>query len=1047
MLKIYSASAGSGKTHLLTESYLKLLLLNDTDFRRILAVTFTNKATDEMKSRIVEELHRIIVAPETSLFLKDAGAGSVERCQQRAKQALPAILHDYSSFTVSTIDRFFQQVLRAFTREVGVNEGYTLELDTEKSLEIIIDRMYASLGAKENIDLLHWLIDFSENKLEEGASWDVKRDLFSLSEELFKETFRLNQASIRTEIEDKEKLRNFRTELKTIQHNFREKLKKIGKRALGVMDTNGLVYSQFKGASMSQFKRFHAFAQGEVCDLTKTFIELHNNLETWTTQKTGHQTTVAIASAYHSGLNRCITDVLNLYDDDRILYNTAVEIDRNFFRLALLGDISRHLSAYTEEKNLLFIQDTTELLNKIIEKADAPFIYEKTGTRIDHYMIDEFQDTSNMQWQNFLPLLKESLASGKNNLIVGDVKQSIYRFRNSNWQLLTQIEEFFDRSRCERHTLQKNWRSKEGIVAFNNRLFGWIKEQTGNKNEKELFDAVAEAYADVQQEVAPNKKDTGGYIRLSFIEDTKEEKWHEKVKERLPRDLEQLQAQGVSLGDIGILVRKNAEAKEIARLLLDYRQEHPESPYRFDIVSDEALEVSSSKAVQLLLAALGYIANPFSDTVRFRLLLLHEQLSWQVSGLSDKKFMLFSDGINDDPFLAALRRTPGNSLYELTENLVSRFSGIFGENDVIFIQSFLDIILEFSSRDSQELSLFLEWWENSGIKRKISLPDTQDAIRIMTVHKSKGLEFKHVILPFCEWKTNTDSSKGDILWCSSSAVPFNEFTFLPVKYGKKLAETLFEKEYIEERKLVFIDNLNAFYVALTRAKEQMFIYTPLPKTGATTFSSVSAFLYGCFGREVSPDSSEVCFGRPVLATPAATGGEKECKESPTLCYAGKGNRLLLRLKRTFSYEQQDDKRGFGIFMHRILSRIKDKNDLENVVSELVDTGDLLPQNASELLALLKQKIAHPLAKAWFEPGREVLSEHPILSAAGIKIPDRIVFDSAAGEVEVIDYKLGDKEEERYLRQVKTYCGLLEQMGYKQPKGYLWYVSLDKVVKI
>ena len=1055
MFKIYSASAGSGKTHLLTKRYLRLLMSDNVDFRRILAVTFTNKATDEMKNRIVDELYKIAIEPESSIFLSDlqkAKAARPDDLQRKARQILQTILHDYSSFSVSTIDKFFQQILRAFTREIGLNEGYTLELDIDKSLDLIIDRIYASLGAKENADLLNWLIDFSENKLEEGSSWSVKRDLSSLSKELFKEAFRLNKKDIRAEIEDKEKLKNFRKKLKAIQHDFREKIKEVGCKALALMSDNGLAYSQFKGGGNSPLKYFHAFARGEIIELKPTFVNLYNNLDNWSTKTTDSPTLAAIESVYHAGLNQRVGDIIELYGEEFVYYNTAEVIDSSFFRLALLGDISRHLTAYADEKNVLFIQDTTELLNKIAGNADAPFIYEKAGTRIDHYMIDEFQDTSKMQWQNFLPLLKESLSAGKDNLIVGDVKQSIYRFRNSDWRLLSEgVAKDLPQYSPKREPLKTNWRSKEVVVDFNNRFFEWVKNygsthSTDDGFEKELFDAVSTAYEDVRQEVSPQKKDSGGYVRLSFIEDSKEVDWREEVKTRLIADLIQLQQQGAALRDIGILVRWNDDAKAVVQTLLDYRREHPDSPYKFDVVSDEALEVASSKAVQLLLTAFRYLANPESETFRFQLALQIEQLRLRQSGGGGIDMDRISIDDENNRLFIDLLNVPRNSLYEMCEALLAKFSPLFGDEDTIFVQSFLDIVLDYGSNENQELTLFLEWWENSGVKRRIAIPATQDAIRIMTIHKSKGLEFNHVIIPFCYWKTDLDASKDNILWCQPSTAPFNEFTYLPIKYGKKLAETIFEREYYEEKKYAFIDNLNALYVALTRAKEQLFIYAPQPR--GSVFSAINSILFHCFEHDLPEEGvGEVAFGTMEPLATVVAKEEKDEEKSPPLYSADKGSRLKLRLKRSFSFGQNDHKRAFGIFMHKVLSEIKSREDLEAVVAEMIDSGDIALSQADELMALLREKLEQPAVKEWFDPDKEVLREHPILSSKGIKIPDRVMVDNTTGATTVVDYKFGDIENDRYLKQVGNYCLLMKQMGYKEVKGYLWYVTLDKIIAV
>lgn len=1050
MLDIYSASAGSGKTHLLTNYYLRLLLIGNVDFRKILAVTFTNKATDEMKRRIIEELYQIAVNPQLSDFFKDLSSDKNKwlRLQNRANVVLRIMLHDYSSFSVSTIDKFFQQILRNFTREIGVNDNYTLELDTEKSLEIVIDRIYASLASKENTDLLRWLIVFSENKLEEGYSWNVKKDLTSLSRELFKETYRLHQATIQTEIENKEKLKEFGKEIKEIKHKFRLKLKKIGVKALAIMNKKGLTPEDFKGGMRSPFKIFIHLVNGDIPELKESFFKLHNTLSEWTAKNTDLQLVQAIKEAYEEGLNECVGELIDLFNTEFVLYNSADAVDQCFFKFALLGDISRHLSNYAQEKNLLFILDTTELLNKIVGNADAPFIYEKVGTRIDHYMIDEFQDTSKLQWQNFLPLLKESLSSHKKNLIVGDVKQSIYRFRNSDWQLLSKkVEADLNLFDFKRETLEFNWRSSSQIVAFNNHLFGWLKGMENVKDkwsQNALSSIVKEAYADVEQKIPPQHlKKTAGYVRLSFIENTKEISWKDEVLRRLPLDLENLQSRGISLRNIAILVRKKSEAALIAQTLLEYKQKHPDSPYKYDVVSDEALKINSSKAVQLILAALHYLDNPGSDTARFHVILQFERLKQQRSGVTDINVDRLLAEVNDKSFLLEIEKKAKGTLYEIVENLLFVYNKLFDDNDKIFLQSFLDIVLDFSSHNNQELSLFLEWWDKNGEQKNISIPDMQDAVRIMTIHKSKGLGFENVIIPFCDWKTDLDTSKDSILWCKTKTFPFNNFSFLPVKYSSKLINTVFEKEYKEERKYAFIDSLNTLYVAYTRAEKQMLIYTPLSKKiDEKDFSSVSNILSACF----APLSTmEVHFGQMESMKRQREFNQNE-EKSPDLYYADKGSRLKLRLRQEISFDEKENKRGYGIFMHKVLSKIEKKENLYDIVREMYENGNIKSIQTSELITLLEKKLNNPSVRRWFDGSMIVYSERPVLSSErGIKIPDRVMFVPGTKEIEVVDYKFGEKEDTVYSKQIMTYCRLIKDMGFENVRGYLWYVSLDKVV--
>ena len=778
---------------------------------------------------------------------------------------------------------------------------------------------------------------------------------------------------------------------------------------------------------------------------------MQNTLSEWTAKSANPQLTQIIKEAYEEGLNECIGELIDLYEKEYLLYNSADAVDQCFFKFALLGDISRHLSSYAQEKNLLFILDTTELLNKIVGSADAPFIYEKVGTRIDHYMIDEFQDTSKLQWQNFLPLLRESLSSHKKNLIVGDVKQSIYRFRNSDWRLLSEkVEADLDLFEIKRDTLRFNWRSCPQIVAFNNRLFTWLKniesDREGEWSKNVLSSIVKKAYADVEQKIPPQHvSQSAGYVRLSFIENTKDLNWKDEVLRRLPLDLEDLQSRGVSLRDIAILVRKKNEAALVAQTLLEYKQKHPNSPYKYDVVSDEALRINSSKAVQLILATLHYLDNPGSSTARFYMILQFEYLKQQKVGVHNIDIDQILVEITNKSIFFEIEEKAKGTLYEIVENLLNIYNQLFDDNDKIFLQSFLDVVLDFSSCNNQELSLFLEWWNKNGEQKNISIPDMQDAVRIMTIHKSKGLGFENVIIPFCDWKTDLDPSKENILWCKTETSPFNQFSFLPVKYSSKLINTVFEKEYKEERKYAFIDNLNTLYVAYTRAQKQMLIYTPLSKKmSEKDFSTVSNILSACF----TPLSAEdIHFGQMESIKQRKQSDRNE-EKSPDLYYADKISRLKLRFRQEISFDEKNKKRGYGIFMHKVLSRIERKEDIYSTVQEMYENGNLKNVQISELTTLLEDKLNNPLVKRWFDGSMTIYLERPVLSSEeGIKIPDRVMLIPKTKEIEIVDYKFGEREDPVYSKQIKIYCRLMRDMGFNHVKGYLWYVSLDKVVSI
>ena len=570
MLTVYRASAGAGKTHKLTGEYLTLLFTGPGAFRRILAVTFTNKATDEMKTRIVDELYNLASGRKSDYveLLKSAYSLTEIQVRKQAAQILIDILHDYSAFNISTIDLFFQQTKRACTREIGLQGGYGIEMDQELVLTTAIDNLLSDLEKPESKDLLGWLLRFAEDKIESGGEWNLRKDIMALSREVFKESYKAFSEAVGRDIEDKKALEDYKNELYGIIRSVEATAKELGERGLAILNKYGLKVTDFKGGSRSPLTLLDRLVQGEMKEPSATFIGLADNLDGCFTKTVSLGTRQIIGCAFEDGLNDCIKGIISLFGN-LTAYNTAREIVRYYYTLGILTDVSRQIAAYREEKNVMLIADTTELLSKVIEGSDAPFIYEKTGTHVDHYMIDEFQDTSGMQWNNFRPLIEESLAHSRDNLIVGDVKQSIYRFRNSDWKLLDeQVQADFSPEVVHEETLKDNWRSCRNIVEFNNALFTTLPgvlqavynealsvSSLSEEQRAAFFTKIMSAYDKSFQQGPPPFMQKDGHVRIEFLSGDNEKDWKEEALGRLPGVLEKLQDNGYALKDIAILVR------------------------------------------------------------------------------------------------------------------------------------------------------------------------------------------------------------------------------------------------------------------------------------------------------------------------------------------------------------------------------------------------------------------------------------------------------------------------------------------------------------
>jgi ATP-dependent exoDNAse (exonuclease V) beta subunit len=1057
MLTVYRASAGSGKTHKLTGEYLKLLFGGNSAYRHILAVTFTNKATDEMKGRIVEELYNLASRRKSDYIavLSEAYEGiSEKQVRAKAKEILITILHDYAAFNISTIDRFFQQTMRAFTREIGLQGGYGIEMDQELVLSAAIDNLLGDLEKPECKELLNWLLRFAEDKVENGGEWNLRREIMSLSREVFKENYKAFSEQVSRDIEDKKALETYKNELYAIVRSTEQAAKTFGEKGLNVMAQFGLRASDFKGGSRSPFFYFEKLAKGEMKEPTATFIGLADNEGACYAKTTPQAVVQIIGTAFESGLNVCIKEVISLFEKLTDYY-TAKEIVRFYYTLGILNDVSHQIAAYRKEKNIMLIADTTELLTKVIDNSDTPFIYEKTGTYVEHYMIDEFQDTSQMQWNNFRPLIRESLAHKHSNLIVGDVKQSIYRFRNSDWKLLdAQVQKDFRFEQVQEETLWDNWRSFRQIVEFNNAMYATaprllqalyndvLETSSLPAEEKLLFQSrIVAAYDKSEQSVPPKFQDTEGHIKVDFLTGDEDIDWKEEALQRLPAALERLQDTGYALQDIAILVRTNQEGASVADALLSYKEEHPSDRYRYDIISDDSLYVGSSSAVRFILALLEHLKNPDDLTRKQMALFAYASLTGQFKDLS-------SDFPTD--VRQALDILSRQSIYEMTEGLFRLFADRFPDNEQVFVQAFFDMVLEFSQKENASLDRFLKWWSDSGSRKTIATPDGQNAIRILTIHKSKGLGFKVVILPFCDWEIDHRPFQQVILWCRPSARPFNRLHLVPVRYSQGLARTLFAKDYFEERLHCYIDNLNTLYVAFTRAKEELIVFAPRPKkvdekTGAVDkISSISGLLWGSLQSSFDFDTESGSFEQGASTHPVSAKSEKAAIEIPMghLFSVSPGDRLQLRLQgKDFFFDTPQRK--YGNLMHEILSSIITTNDVSSAVENYCLQGIINREEALDLVIQLTELLSRPEVTEWFDGSSRILNEVDILVGKGqTRRPDRVMIKD--NKVVVVDYKFGETQSSHYHTQVKTYQRLIRQMGYPQVEGYLWYISLNKI---
>ena len=1083
-LTVYSASAGSGKTFTLAVEYIKLLFKSRYEYRHILAVTFTNKATAEMKARIILELNNLAInepSPATHKIKNEIDLPP-EQITREAKIIRNYLLHDYSRFSVGTIDNFFQRILTSFARETGLQFGFNLELDNRKILEQAVDNLMDNLNGKS--ELTDWLIRFAENRVEEGRNWNFRDSLIDLGMEIFAENYQGIENKFQLGGSDSflKKLNEYQKELYKIIRLFENTLESYGNEGLKIISEHSLEIGDFKYGASSVPRYFWYLAEKDRLKISPRPRDINaiDNQDGWVKETSEKKN--EIIAAVNGGLNEVLKRTIEYYNKSFREYFTAVSINKNLFSYGILADIEQQIREITHENNLFLLSDVPGFLNKIINGNEAPFIYEKTGNHFKYFMIDEFQDTSTIQWENFKPLIINSISEGYENMVVGDIKQSIYRWRNSDWNILASLiagdKNVFD---VDNKSLKENWRSKRNIVDFNNKLFEAAKKllddlfvsglEERNQSIKGLgIDTISGVFSDHIQELPGGEDREGGYVEISIV-DSGKEKWESKVLEKLPGLVNDLLNKGLRPGEIAILVRKKDQAVNVMESLLGYMNNKKEHREIYNLISDDSLFIRNSEAVKFLLGMLRYFLNPEDDINRGWLLYYLNRKDKtirndviEISELFDKDdrknmlISLFPAELKEN--LSGFKNLP---LFELTENLIRVFNLNKIEDEIPFILAFQDLVIEYSKTESSGMMQFMEWWEQTGTGKSIQLSENPDAVRVLTLHKAKGLQFRSVIIPFCNWKI--DHEINPMIWCEPKTAPFNKLDRVPVKYVKDLALTEFDQDYFREKFYTFIDNLNLLYVAFTRAMDSLFVMCPPPaKSGGITNTGhlVKEAINYCTEastaekknqgidflkiRNMDMEIYQLGVNEISENVPVEIGlGEMAVRTYPSNKYSAK---LRFRFQSDDYFEPaavgERSKVNYGKIMHEIFENITTLEDIESSLKKLVYAGKISNDETAAIRNNIFKKLENEQVRDWFSEKWKVKAEADILLKDGkIKRPDRVIYNNE--KTVVIDYKFGEIKEPKHLLQIRQYIKYLSEMGYKRTEGYLWYVEMDEVV--
>lgn len=1082
-LLVYKASAGSGKTFTLAVEYIKHLIINPRAYRQILAVTFTNKATAEMKERILQQLYGIWKSvPESDAYLKrikdDLAAThylqaatpdrEIEELRQRAGMALQYILHDYSRFRVETIDSFFQSVMRNLARELELSPNLNIELSINEVLSEAVDSLIEKLTPTSPV--LAWLLDYIDERIRNDKRWNVSNEIKSFGFNIFNESYIERGEDVRACLRIPDTLKLYRNVLHEMETEALEQMKGFYEQFEGELEGHALVPEDLKGGSRGIGGYFRKLRDGRLTDKDVLTATLQNSLadaRNWAA-KTSPRRDDIIRLAENS-LLPLLQDAERLRPQKNRTINSCRLSLQHLNELQLLNHIDEEVRTLNHERNRFLLSDTNALLHKLVREGDSSFVFEKIGANIRNVMIDEFQDTSRMQWDNFRLLLLEGLSQGADSLIVGDVKQSIYRWRNGDWSILnglghTKLNNFPVRV----ETLKTNRRSETNIIRFNNLFFTTAVEYLNTLHLNELHEEcypLKQAYADVMQE-SP-KAEAHGYVKVSFLEPDEEHDYTEQSLLAMGTEVQRLLEEGIQPNDITILVRKNKNIPLIA----DYFDKELQLP----VVSDEAFRLDASLAICMLIDALRYLSNP-EDRVSSASLIANYKL--QILKEENNPSFHLDTLLTEQPelqlpktFISRLETLRLMPLYELLEELFSIFDIERIEQQDAYLFFFFDAVTEYLQSNSSDLDSFIRYWEETLCSKTIPGGE-MDGIRILSIHKSKGLEFHTVLIPFCDWKLENETN-NQLVWCTPPEAPYNAISLVPVNYSSTMAESVYRQDYLHERLQLWVDNLNLLYVAFTRAGKNLILWSKNGQKGTVSELLANTLPHIANNDEGSWDEETAVYenGRISPSTLTKADSLHNVQDRSVINkFSQKAVKLPIHMEsmlhdiefrqsnRSADFiagidEAESDRRFInrGRLLHTLFSAIETEKDIDNAISRLVFEGIIgQTETEKEIRALTARAFSLPQIKDWYSGTWQLFNECDIIwqenGTLRTRRPDRVMMRNE--EIIVVDFKFG-KPNKKYNKQVKDYMQLLARMGYASNKieGYLWYVEEEIIEKV
>ncbi len=1052
--KILSASAGSGKTYQLAYKYVRDVIEHPEMYRAILAVTFTNKATEEMKSRILREIH-ILASGRKSPYmdkLRSELSFSEHKIREQALIARTQILHSYSRFSVLTIDKFFQRIIRAFIKELGLDLDYNIELDPTQLLVRGADNLVEEIAKNE--ELKKWMLEFADERLKDSEGWDMRGDLRSLGKEIFKEGSRSRMQMHRSKAE----LSEIVSHAKSRAEVARNHLMSLGRDAACIISECGLTPERFKGGKNSFAHKFAKYAQGELPPIKQNMLTAVEDIGGWYTK--GADAAVIDAAGR---LQPILAEICQRQPKAEKLINTAKLLYDNYRSFALLSDLYHQITDICDKENIMILGETKHLLSTFVDDSNAPFIYEKVGNRYERFMIDEFQDTSVREWNNMLPLLQNAMAGSDqcSVLIVGDVKQSIYRWRGGDWRLLQEVAKHdLGEDNVEIELLKENYRSLERVVMFNNEVIDRVVQidnqylnnildnALGDKTiskslHASLYDIMSSAYRDHKQ--TPGRKyNDEGYAELSLYDST-------LIDSPFVEIIEDVISRGYRYSDILILVRGAKDGQRVAEQLFKYKEERYTSSGEvgFNILTADSLTVDNSDIADFIIALFRLTIDPSNRIER---------------GVYNRFLGYRYDHIFDDEELSFFSRIAHLSPLEAFEQIVMRYSLHQRKDRIAYIQALHEGIYSFSTTRVADIDRYLKWWDERGHKDTLSVDMTDDTIEISTIHKAKGLERAVVIIPYCNWDTTPSSSLQNVVWSRASDDELSSIGEFPVTYCNSMQNSEFTSDYYSELVMSHVDGVNLLYVAMTRASKELYMIAPIRLNTNSSSTEKINDIVPLLSRAITtlvsePDvhRSENGIERKVYSygtkiTCSKISGKDSAQQNIILDdYTAHTPQISIRYPNHRFTEEglsfNSSNRRQGVRLHKLFEKATTLSDIEHSLQQMEAQSLISAAEALHLRESIKRATADPIVREWFSgEWDDIKNEADIISKDALHRPDRVMIRGRRAVV--VDYKFGDNVESKYCTQVRKYISLLRDMGcYDQIEGYVWYIMRGEVVKV